>query len=173
MRILSIFFRRDKGALHLPAGRAKLSLCCSRGAPAPQGFELAGRRFAARLRLFFVFALNEVAPESLGKPLLFVLQSAQPARAGIGLDRVWLFSHIFNYLKGNRRDPPLYNKAARLAFQGFHRASARRRHTESARSLHSPSSRKPHCGYPGSQQAPAFVTIPDNASGISGMTDGE
>jgi hypothetical protein len=24
--------------------------------------------------------------------------------------------------------------------------------------------------YPGSQQAPAFVTIPDNASGISGMT---
>ena len=26
------------------------------------------------------------------------------------------------------------------------------------------------CGYPGSQQAPAIVTIPDNASGISGVT---
>jgi hypothetical protein len=29
------------------------------------------------------------------------------------------------------------------------------------------------CGYPGSQQAPAFATIPDNASGISGMTVSE
>ncbi len=28
-------------------------------------------------------------------------------------------------------------------------------------------------GYPGSQQAPAFATIPDIASGISGMTPGE
>jgi len=33
-----------------------------------------------------------------------------------------------------------------------------------------PSSRKPHRGYPGSQQALAFVAIPDNAFGVSGMT---
>ncbi len=66
--------------------------------------------------------------------------------------------------------------SARLTEQLFERSAKRLKVLAKGMALPAlaglirPSSRKPLCGYPGSQQAPAFVTIPDNASGVSGMT---